>query len=122
MNADKLSLQLSRIFSFWGLVQSSANPSSAHEAELERGQFILSFVISDRNSREPLGRLHIEAEPAIETDDFPIVRLTLTARGSPISPTLQGVADFLDLGRETIVRAFTAVTTEEMHNIWGRIK
>jgi uncharacterized protein (TIGR04255 family) len=115
-------LEFGRIFTFCGPVQSNANRASAHETQLEDGRFALRFVIFERRDKEPRGRLHIVAEPAVETDDTPIIRLTLTARGSPISPTLQGVADFLDIGRETIVRTFAAITTEEMHNIWGRVK
>jgi uncharacterized protein (TIGR04255 family) len=111
-----------RIFTFFGPFQSNTNPDSAHETQLEDGRFAIRFVIFERHNKQPLGRLHIVAEPAVETDDTPIVRLSLTARGSPISPTLQGVADFLDVGRESIVRTFAAITTEEMHKIWGRIR
>ena len=88
----------------------------------EDGRFLLRFVIKDPESGEPRGRLHIEAQPAINEDNTPIIRLNLTARGNPTAPTPQGVADVLDIGRDAIVRGFTAITTSEMHEHWGRTK
>jgi hypothetical protein len=46
--------------------------------------------------------------------------LTLTARGRPGSDGIPGVLQFLDVGREWIVRGFTSITTATMHKIWGR--
>ncbi|MGA3029623.1 MAG: TIGR04255 family protein [Candidatus Limnocylindrales bacterium] len=74
-----------------------------------------------RLQEEPVGRLHIAAEPAFRrSDSSPIVVLTLTARGRPLGVGLDGVLAFLDLGHEWIVRAFDSVTTSKMHRIWGR--
>jgi uncharacterized protein (TIGR04255 family) len=70
---------------------------------------------------EPLGRLHIELQPAFRlTDLLPMIVLNLTARGTPIGSGTDGVMRFLDLGREWIVRGFTSITTTEMHKIWRR--
>lgn len=116
------SSQLHRIFDFWDLFGSDSDRSGGLLPEFEDGRFSLRFVITDPKSTDPRGRLHIAAEPAIGPDDRSILRLNLTARGSPSSPTFEAVADFLDLGRDAIVRAFTAITTAEMHELWRRIK
>ena len=70
---------------------------------------------------EPFGRLHISAQPAFRrSDKYPVVILTLTARGPAVGRGLGGVVSFLDLGHEWIVRSFAEITTDEMHAIWGR--
>lgn len=74
-----------------------------------------------------LGRLHIEIDSAYTRtkpdDEYkPIFAMKLIARGKPMSDGLKGVIDFLDLGHDTIVTGFTAITTPEMHSQWGRTK
>lgn len=74
-----------------------------------------------RYNDKPVGRLHIQAEPAYRvTDGKAILKLEMIARGYPLNGNLEGVLTFLDLGREYIVRGFASITTEEMHTIWGR--
>ena len=68
-----------------------------------------------------VGRLHVRAQPAFRReDDAPVVVLELTARGLPSTPSIDGVLEFLDLGRDAIVRTFAAITTDEMQEEWGR--
>ena len=70
---------------------------------------------------EPLGRLHIVMEPGYRRDDNrPMFLLDLTARGRPERDGVDGVLRFLEIGREWVVRGFAAVTTAQMHKIWGR--
>lgn len=88
----------------------------------EDTRFSLRFVIGDLNSGELLGRLHIEGQPVVAEEAERIIRLNMTARGCPKTPTFQGVADFLDTGRDAIVRGFAAITTAEMHELWERKK
>ena len=114
--------QLHRLFGFWSEFRSQPAESEARLPEFEGGGFTISFIIRDPNSAEPQGRLHMEVQPAFQSEGKSIIRLNLTARGSPASPTYQGVADFLDIGRDAIVRGFAAITTPEMHELWGRIK
>ncbi len=79
-----------------------------------------SFVIPGENGA-PLGRLRFSIEPAIRrADNAPIFRLNLVARGRPVGEGISGILGFMDIGREWIVRGFTAITTPEMHRIWGR--
>jgi hypothetical protein len=53
-------------------------------------------------------------------DGTPRLRLSLTARGRPQQEGTAGVLQFLDLGREYVVRTFAAITTSEMHEVWRR--
>jgi uncharacterized protein (TIGR04255 family) len=70
---------------------------------------------------EPVGRLHITSSPvqSVQTGSW-LFLLTLTARGRPATRDVEGVLDFLDLGREHVVRGFASVTTPDAHKTWGR--
>jgi hypothetical protein len=79
----------------------------------ERAQTALVCVI--RNDDRQLGRLHVVAEggPGRAT-------ITLTARGEPCGAGIEGVRRFFDIGREWIVKGFTALTSSQMHTEWRR--
>jgi uncharacterized protein (TIGR04255 family) len=80
----------------------------------------LKFVLNG-DADKPVGRLHINAIPVLRaSDNFPAIRLTLTARGMPEGSGVDGALRFIDRGREAIVRSFTSITTEGMHQIWKR--
>ncbi len=65
---------------------------------------------------ESLSRLYVVANPvdSMPSRD-PAFRLTLTARGRLTDGALRSQ---LDLGREWIVRGFTEVTSQRMHELW----
>jgi len=66
------------------------------------------------------GRLHVTARRA-QSDGTPpddVLRLDLTARGPATDKISAG--DGLNLGRQTIVTAFAAITTREAQTCWGR--
>lgn len=114
--------QFHRIFELWGSFDAVRPAGGARLPAPEDARFSLRFVIGDLNSGELLGRLHIEGQPVIAEEAERIIRLNMTARGCPKTPTFQGVADFLDTGRDAIVRGFAAITTAEMHELWERKK
>lgn len=69
-----------------------------------------------------MGRLHVSAQPVIDVKDgHPAIALNLTARGAPEQEGIDGVIEMADRGREWIVRAFDALTTDAMHQSWGRL-
>lgn len=112
---EHLPSSLGTVFRFW----SDRNiPKKA--MELEDARITMRFLIHSKNTNEPAGRLHVTAEPRTIADGTRIVVLNLTARGRPEEATHKGVLDFLDLGREEIVQGFTALTTDKMHQRWGR--
>ncbi len=94
--------------------------SDDYLGDAEDTEFALRYVLKDE-SEPPWGRLHVTAAPAIRAaDGKPVVRLTMTARGTPQTQDSNGVFDLLDKGHEVIVRGFTSITTPEMHKIWER--
>lgn len=81
----------------------------------------LRFLIR-RGDEPPRGRLHVSIKPAYRNrDGKELYVMTLTARGKPFGDDLEGVMKFFDLGREWVVRGFAAITTNEMHDVWGRL-
>jgi uncharacterized protein (TIGR04255 family) len=85
----------------------------------EDARFLLRYVIPSEDGT-PAGRLIVTAEPAWKLDGTNIVQFTFVARGKPPSSDLAGVISFLQIGRKHIVRAFTGLTSDEMHKAWGR--
>lgn len=70
------------------------------------------------------GRLHVELDSGYSQEadkDEAVFILKLTARGKPLGEGMEGVLSFLDLGHETIVTGFTAITTPAMHAEWERM-
>ena len=53
-----------------------------------------------------------------EVDGNPVVRYHLTARGSPVTKSVDDAMAFMDLGRELIVTYFEKSTSPDMHKIW----
>ncbi|MFZ1416629.1 MAG: TIGR04255 family protein [Defluviicoccus sp.] len=108
------------LFGFFPPTQSDGRADITDNVHFEGGRFYIQYIITEPKSHTPRGRLHVSAEPVVEASGSPVIRLSLTARGSPLSREVQGIADFFDLGRSAIVRTFAAITSEKMHNIWGR--
>lgn len=79
-------------------------------------RLVESHLISDKEG--PYARLYISAEPALG----PAFLINLTMRGRPRGTGLRSSLAFFDGARDRIVRAFTAVTTEQMHTLWRRTK
>lgn len=68
-----------------------------------------------------LGRLHVSAAPVVRgRDSREVFQVTLTARGAPVSTAIDDVFDWLDLGRQWVVKGFADFTSDAMQKIWGR--
>jgi uncharacterized protein (TIGR04255 family) len=106
-----------KVFTVWQ--EAYASDYLSHS---ERAQFSASYVIPSPNgTSEPLGRLHVQASPAIvRTTSKRVIQFSLTVRGKPANDTVESAFEWLDRGREVVVRSFTAMTREEMHDVWGR--
>jgi uncharacterized protein (TIGR04255 family) len=74
------------------------------------------FVIPDQR-----GRLHVQWQHALrpEPQKQEIIVLTLTARGPVPQNSQQAILGELDLGRETIVRSFENLMSNEANKYWG---
>lgn len=70
---------------------------------------------------ENLGRLHINlAHARLPPENNETLRLQFVARGPVQSNEAAQIHKCFDLGHETIVRAFTALTTPSAHKHWKR--
>lgn len=87
--------------------------------EPEDARFLLRYVVPDSKGA-PIGRLIVTTEPAWRLDGTHVIQLTLQARGKPTTTGGAGVREFLQIGRNHIVRAFTDLTVGKMHAVWGR--
>lgn len=69
---------------------------------------------------ERAGRLHVSLNPVIRrADGERIAVLQLTARGRPRGHKAADVLEWLDVGREWVVRGFFDATSQTMHKLWG---
>lgn len=114
-------LRPEEIFSCWRGIDYTSLTEFETLPRFEAGRFALRFVVTD-NDGNPVGRLYASAEPAQGPNQEPLINLTLTVKGAPIDASMTGVQQFLDTGRSAIVKAFTALTTPAMHELWGRTK
>lgn len=71
-------------------------------------------------NQDPVGRLHIDLQPAFKEDQTPIFVLNVTARCKPLASGLEDVYKSLELCHQWIVRGFSSITTRSMHQIWRR--
>lgn len=107
--------ELGEIITTW-----RASYSDAFLSEPEDIGLRIRYIIPGVDGK-PLGRLLVGIDPAFRReDDKPIYVLTLTARGRPSGEGIEGALNFLDIGREWIVRGFTSVTSPRIHECWGR--
>ncbi len=73
--------------------------------------------------REPAGafrRLQIECGPIQTNVTQKAWSLNVTVRGRPAKADFHAVLEFFDMAHVEIVTCFTAITTEAMHELWGR--
>jgi uncharacterized protein (TIGR04255 family) len=88
--------------------------------EPEDVRLSMRYLIRDGN--DSIGRLHVNIEPRLSTiHKRPVIVITWTARGAPLTRNMAGVMAFFDIGRKWIVSAFASITTREMHRNWGRL-
>jgi len=69
------------------------------------------------------GRLFVEVTSGLNiATRKQVYQFMLTLRGAPTAQHLDSVLAFFDFARERIVRAFTELTTPEMHRKWERLQ
>jgi len=116
--------QLDRVFKGW----SSDYPKLAGSEALATG-WRAQHEVADANGKF-VGHLFVELDSAFSvppgsppsSEPSPIFQLQLTVRGRPLGEGIDGVMAFMDLGHSIIVNSFVAVTTAEMHAVWGRVQ
>lgn len=116
VNLIPLTGSVSGVISPW-----SGTNSDSFLGEPESLEIGAHFTIEEPSGGEPVGRLHISGTPVVDQGTGArALQLTLTARGQCITPGLEGVLKFLDLGRQQIVKGFASFTDSRMHQAWGR--
>ena len=76
------------------------------------GSFLMPFT---------KGRLSFSAQHMLrQLDSKQVVQLSLVARGNPASDSDDDISNWMDLGREWIVRGFADLTSNAAHKLWGR--
>ena len=101
--------EIEKVFTFW------KQPPKEHPGPAEDVGFNARFPILGPN-REFIGRLHLDVQPAIRTNDNkPMYVMNLTARGMYGS----GV-EFFDVGHRCVVKSFERLTTDYMHKSWRK--
>jgi uncharacterized protein (TIGR04255 family) len=74
-----------------------------------------------RSDGRPIGRLHVNARTIQASGRPHELRLTLTARGAPAAQTIDAALEWLDEGRQWVVRGFASITCSSMqHETWKR--
>ncbi|HKZ31648.1 MAG TPA: TIGR04255 family protein [Vicinamibacteria bacterium] len=107
--------QAERVFRTWTPLASGGSLPAAEDV-----RFSVRYLIAD-DKGQPLGRLHVTVQPAyLKKDGSEVFAMNLTARGAPEGEGIDGAMRFLDRAHRTIVWAFTDLTTETMHRVWGR--
>jgi uncharacterized protein (TIGR04255 family) len=94
----------------------SYGPEASFLATPGEVRLVEGHLIADDEG--PYARLYISAEPTLGS----ALLINVTMRGRPRGTGLSSSLAFFDGARDRIVRAFTAVTTEQMHTLWRRTK
>jgi uncharacterized protein (TIGR04255 family) len=106
--------QIERVIQMW-----QQREDGRHLPEVEDIRFLQRHLVRDEEG--VYARLYVGMEPTEGPDDKGGLRLSLTVRGRPRGEGLSGLGSFMDNAHEVIVRTFAAVTTEQMHERWGRV-
>jgi hypothetical protein len=78
--------------------------------------FTLSYALP-----EGAGSLQFTSQPGIRrADGAEVIQLAITALGKPKSPDESHILEWLDFGREAVVRGFAGFTSEDSQRKWGK--
>lgn len=95
----------------------SSEPGEEPFARVEQAQVGFSYPLIE--DQQFLGRLRVAAGPYTAPGEQPAIRLQLVCRRIVGERDLDSV---LEQAHADLVNAFTAVTTDRMHELWGRVR
>lgn len=102
---------LPSIINFWSGISSNFLPSEPD----------LVVIQTTYSMPDGKGRLVIQLQPVTRAEDEKeVLQLQITAVGEPLSSDIEDMLAWFDLGREFAVRSFIDLTSEKMHELWGR--
>jgi uncharacterized protein (TIGR04255 family) len=110
----------------WFRPAQNARLSGRHAVPVpDASSWSASHTIHDSDSKQ-IGRLRLDCQPTVRLSDQQwsegtqfSLRTRFAVSCAPIDAQINDVAE---IGRETIVQAFTDLTTDEAHNRWHRSK
>ena len=77
-----------------------------------------SYLIPDGK-----GRLRFSINHALRSiDKKEVLNMSLTARGRPLSTDKESIINWIDMGREWVVKGFEDLTTKKAHDMWEKIE
>jgi len=94
------------------------NPQGPDGTTFEGSTTQARFLVNDVQGH-PVGRIYASFAPQVASDGRLVVRVDLLIRGRPPEANLPEALEFLDFLHSAAVRSFVALTTAEMHQIWG---
>lgn len=96
----------------------SSNDSAKLLGEMETIAVTGSYLIPDDK-----GRLRFSINHALRSiDKKEVLKMSLTARGRPSSPDKDSIINWIDMGREWVVKGFEDLTTKKAHEMWEKIE
>jgi len=96
----------------------SSNDSAKLLGNIETLAISGSYLIPDNK-----GRLRFSINHALRNiDKKEVIKMSLTARGRPSTHEKNSIINWIDFGREWVVRGFEDLTTKKAHDIWGKIE
>ena len=112
--SDRVHADLSKLTPLWTDEVTEKAPAKLEDVTTN-SRFIFSL------NEKPAGRVYVQFQPVFRQSDLrPMIKLEITARGQPDGEETSDAFEFLDVEHAHVVRTFAAVTSEEMHQIWGR--
>jgi uncharacterized protein (TIGR04255 family) len=97
-----------------------SSPKGSFLGKPEDSQWQARWRIPRHGDDQPSGRLYVSAAPAVSERQTPIYVVQTVGRTIPTSPDLEGAVEALDIGHKWVVKGFADVTTNKMHQAWGR--
>lgn len=108
-----LDSDLERVLAPW-----SGSVSEPFLPSIEDAQLFWQYKFEENG--KPIGRLHIQLQTALSSANRRLLTIAMTGRGAPIGTGSAGALRLTDKAHEWIVRGFTSLTTDQMHNLWER--
>jgi len=106
---------INQVYSFFGDAYSSGYLGKPEGADIR-----FRFALKKDGDDKPWGRLHVETSPVYQSQsNRPVIRLSLTARGTPTGAEMSEAIQLLDACHETVIQGFASITTDQMHKKWG---
>jgi uncharacterized protein (TIGR04255 family) len=101
-----------------GILRHWSSLAGHHLGDPEEARVAMVFSVPAVGT--PPVRLYVECAPAQQVGQAPVLLLTLTVRGAPLTSDVASALQFMDDAHAHIVHSFAELTTDAMHEHWRR--